>query len=156
MSGTEVLKWSIKREKTVRKINFEEALGQILAEDPRYDEHAYFFLRDALEHTIKLFSKPVEGPKRHVSGQELLEGIRQYAIQEYGPMAKTVLNRWGIHETADFGALVFNLVDKGVLGKTDEDKPEDFENGYDFNEAFSRPFQPRAFEQLADREGDGS
>lgn len=124
----------------MRKPSFQEAMEEILREDPRYGEQAYLFVRSALDFTIKLFSKPLEGPGRHVSGGELLEGIRQFALQEYGAMTKTVLNRWGIRRTEDFGEIVFRLVDKGVLGKTDEDRKEDFAGGYDFDEVFRAPF----------------
>jgi uncharacterized repeat protein (TIGR04138 family) len=126
----------------MKKVNFEEALEQILREDPRYDEHAYLFLREALDFTIKLLKKPEEGPARHVTGAELLEGIRQYALQEYGPMARTVLGRWGIRRCEDFGEIVFNLVGKGILGRTEQDRKEDFAGGYDFEKAFSEPFRP--------------
>lgn len=126
----------------MKKVGFNEALTQILAEDRRYDEQAYYFLREALDFTIKLLAKPAEGKARHVSGGELLQGIRQYALQEFGPMARTVLDRWGIRRCEDFGNIVFNLVGKGVLGKTDEDRIEDFAGGYDFDEAFCQPFRP--------------
>jgi uncharacterized repeat protein (TIGR04138 family) len=125
----------------MKKLGFPEALQQILKEDARFDEHAYLFIREALDFTIKLFSKPVEGAGRHVSGAELLEGIRQFSLKEFGPMAKTVLNNWGIKKCEDFGEIVFNLVDKGVLGKTEQDKKEDFAGGYDFDEAFRQPFK---------------
>lgn len=133
----------------MKNISFQEALAQILDEDSRFDAHAYHFVREALEHTIKHFQKPLEGPGRHVSGRELLEGIRQYALQEFGPLARTVLRHWGVNQSLDFGYIVFNLVEKGVLGKTEEDKLADFANGYDFEEAFCAPFRPRA--ESADR-----
>ncbi len=126
----------------MKKISWNEALQQILREDSRYDEQAYLFIREALDHTIKMLSKPVEGPGRHVSGTELLEGIRDYALKEYGPMAHTVLKQWGLTRSEDFGNLVFNLVDKGILGKTDEDRREEFTGGYDFDDAFRKPFLP--------------
>ena len=128
----------------MKKLNFNEALIQILAEDPRYDEQAYHFMKEALDFTIKLLAKPIEGPGRHVKGAELLEGIRQYALQEYGPVTLTVLNRWGVRKCEDFGEIVFNMVSKGVLGKTEEDRKEDFAGGYDFESAFRKPFRPRA------------
>jgi uncharacterized repeat protein (TIGR04138 family) len=124
----------------MKKLSFEEALAQITREDPRYDEQAYHFLREALDFTLKLLNKPATGKGRHVSGGELLEGIRQYALKEFGPMTRTVFTRWGITRCEDFGEIVFNLVNKGVLGKTDEDRKEDFAGGYDFEEAFHRPF----------------
>ncbi|MFH0879363.1 MAG: Minf_1886 family protein [Lentisphaerota bacterium] len=127
----------------MRKPSFSQALEQLLKEDTRYDEQSYYFVREALDHTIKALSKPVEGEGRHVSGQELLEGIRQYALKEFGPMTKTVLNRWGIRRCEDFGEIVFNLVQSGILGKTDKDSKQDFAGGYDFDTAFLKPFQPK-------------
>lgn len=121
---------------------FEEAMSLILKEDIRYPLEAYVFLRLALDFTIRTMNKPAKGPARHISGQELLDGIRLYALQEFGPIARTVLDTWGITRTEDFGNLVFNLVNHGVLGKTDQDKIEDFANGYSFQNAFTEPFLP--------------
>ena len=126
----------------MKKANFNEALTEILRDDKRYDEQAYLFLREALGFTIKMLGKPQTGATRHVSGVELLEGVRQCALKEYGPIARTVLARWGIQRCEDIGEIVFNLVDKGVLGKTEEDRKEDFAGGYDFDEAFRQPFRP--------------
>lgn len=127
----------------MKKVNFQEALAGILDRDPRYAEDAYHFLREALDFTIKLLEKPVEGPGRHVSGQELLEGIRQFTLKEYGPMSLRVLHSWGIRRTEDFGEMVFNMVGVGILGKTAEDQKDDFAGGYDFETAFSKPFRSR-------------
>lgn len=126
----------------MKKVSFQETVERITQEVPRYDGQVYYFLREALDFTIKLFEKPIEGPTRHVSGTELLDGIRKYALQEFGPLAKTVLNRWGVHRCEDFGEIVFIMVEKGVLGKTDEDRKEDFSGGYDFDVAFRKPFLP--------------
>ena len=128
----------------MKKPSFADAIAEMVQEDPRYPKEAYYFVREALDYAIKLYAKPIEGPGRHVSGKELLEGIRQFGLSEYGAMCRSVLRTWGIEETADFGHLVFNLVEKNVLGKTEDDKLEDFENGYDFDEAFSAPYRPRA------------
>ncbi|MCF7817697.1 MAG: hypothetical protein K9M54_07430 [Kiritimatiellales bacterium] len=122
----------------MKKPNIDDLLGPILKRDPRYTEEAYFFVREALDHTVRQLAKP-----RHVSGQELLHGIRDYALGEYGPITKRVLSEWGINECVDFGNIVFNLVNEGLLGKTDEDSIEDFIDGYDFTEAFLQPFRPR-------------
>lgn len=127
----------------MKRISFQEALDRILERDPRYAGDAYHFVREALDFTIKMLNKPAEGPGRHVSGQELLEGIRQYALQEFGPMALRVLHHWGVRSTEDFGEIVFNLVDEGVLGKTEQDRKEDFQGGYDFVSAFQKPFRPQ-------------
>lgn len=115
-----------------------ELLEPIIAKDDRYTAQAYLFVREGLDHTVKNMDK-----MRHVSGQELLEGMREYALKEYGPVTKRVLSEWGINECVDFGNIVFNLVDEGLLGKTEEDSIEDFTGGYDFHEAFIQPFQPK-------------
>ena len=126
----------------MRKITFKEAVAQILKEDPRYAPEAYHFIREALDFTTRSLKKPTEGPERHVSAAELLEGIRQYALKEYGPLAMTVLQAWGIRQCADFGQIVFNLVNKEFLGKTDDDSVRDFDRGYAFETAFRAPFEP--------------
>jgi len=118
--------------------NPENQLEALVQRDPRYTIEAYLFLREALDYTVRLLDKP-----RHVSGQELLEGIRKYALAEFGPLTRRVLSEWGIHACIDFGNLVFNLVDEGLLGKTEQDSIEDFTPGYDFEEAFVAPFQAR-------------
>ena len=115
----------------------EKLLEGILARDPRYTVEAYAFVRAGLDFTVRRLKTP-----RHVRGQELLEGIRQFSIEEFGPMTKTVLNGWGIQRTEDIGEIVFNLVETGLLGKTEEDNRADFANGYDFDEAFRKPFKP--------------
>ncbi len=79
---------------------------------------------------------------RHVSGPELLDGARRYALKEFGPMVITVFDSWGIRSCEDIGNMVFNLIGAGVFGKTDQDSIEDFKNVYDFEEAFVRPFAP--------------
>lgn len=128
----------------MQRRTFEEALALILKADRRYPKDAYVFLRVALNYSIKALNKPDQGPARHISGQELLEGIRKYTLQEFGPLSRTVLASWGITRTEDFGEIVFNLVQHGVLGKTDQDKKEDFADGYSFQEAFTAPFLPAA------------
>jgi len=126
----------------MRTITFEEAVAQILKADPRYAAEAYHFIREALDFTTRSLKKPADGPGRHVTAAELLEGIRQYALKEYGPLAMTVLQAWGIRQCTDFGQVVFNLVNKKFLGKTDEDSVHDFDHGYDFANAFRAPFEP--------------
>lgn len=127
----------------MKKLSFDEALSRIRRRDRRYREEAYEFIREALDFTIKWLSKPSEGPARHVSGQELLAGIRTYALKEYGPLTLRVLNYWGLNRCEDFGELVFNLVEEGILGRTEEDTREDFSGGYDFATAFTAPFLPQ-------------
>jgi len=132
-----------RRKATMHDIDLMEAIQEICRKDPRYDPEAYLFMRDALDYTVRTLKKPLRGPERHVTAHELLEGIRPYAIAEYGPMALTVLNAWGIKTTEDFGEIVFNLVETGRLGKTDDDRKEDFRDGYAFHETFAAPFLPR-------------
>ncbi len=127
----------------MRETAFIEAIKQICEDDPRYDMEAYIFIREGLDYTIKMLQKPEKGPARHVSGQELMEGLREYALNEFGPMAFKVLTSWGIKQTEDFGEVVFNLVQAGELGKTEEDRREDFKDGYDFHDAFEKPFLPK-------------
>lgn len=134
---------------TMAAKNFHEVIQLIRQDDPRYDPGAYLFMREALDHTIKQIRKSERSKQhRHVSGQELCEGIRDFAIEQYGPMARTLLENWGIHKTEDFGQIVFNLVEFGIFGKTETDSIEDFEKVYDFETAFSEPFRPsEAFHQ---------
>lgn len=126
----------------MQKIGFAEALDSIIATDSRYSRDAYVFLRDALDYTTKQQKKIKGGPVRHVAGPELLQGVRQYALKEFGPMVVTVFSYWGIHCCEDIGHMVFNLIGAGIFGKTEEDSIEDFKSVYDFNEAFVKPFAP--------------
>ena len=126
----------------MQELTFETTLALILAKDPRYESEAYLFVKDALDYTQKLVIKPSRDEIRHVSGQELLEGIRAFALTQFGPMAPTVFEEWGIRRCEDFGEIVFNMVEIGLLGKTEKDSRADFQNGYDFDTAFRQPFRP--------------
>jgi uncharacterized repeat protein (TIGR04138 family) len=127
----------------MQEINFDEAVELILTRDKRFARDAYTFVREALDYTQKLTGKETPGQIRHVSGQELLDGIRQFALQQFGPMAITVFEEWGVHNCRDFGEIVFNMVEIGLLAKTEKDTREDFQNSYDFTEAFRQPFRPQ-------------
>jgi uncharacterized repeat protein (TIGR04138 family) len=126
----------------MQQLDFQEAVDEILRVDQRYDAGAYQFVREGLDYTLKLLKKQGHSPARHVRGQELLDGLRQFALEEFGPLAKTVLNHWGVRQCEDLGEIVFNLVEVGVLGKTDEDSRADFKGGFDFDVAFVQPFLP--------------
>jgi uncharacterized repeat protein (TIGR04138 family) len=126
----------------MQKIGFAEALDSIVASDPRYQRDAYVFLRDALDFTTKQQKKVKGATVRHVTGPELLGGVRQYALKEFGPLVMTVFDNWGIRSCEDIGNMVFNLIGAGIFGKTEEDSIEDFKNVYDFGEAFVMPFAP--------------
>ena len=126
----------------LQKIGFAEALDSIVASDPRYQRDAYVFLRDSLDFTTKQQKKVKGATVRHVTGPELLGGVRQYALKEFGPLVMTVFDNWGIRSCEDMGNMVFNLISAGIFGKTEEDSIEDFKNVYDFEEAFAKPFAP--------------
>ncbi len=124
--------------------SFEDVVEEICREDPRYRPGAYEFVHEALDYTVRTLKKARSGPNRHVTGRELLDGARRYALERYGPMARLVLNHWGIHRCEDIGNVVFNMVDRKILGKSEEDSIEDFRDGFDFDEAFDDPFLPRS------------
>lgn len=112
-------------------LNILETMEDIVKRDVRYKIDAYNFVLDALNYTVKKLKKT-----RHITGKELLEGIKQYAKEQFGPMTRTVFEHWGLSSTEDFGNIVFNLVNTGLLRKTEQDSIEDFRNGYNFIEAF--------------------
>ena len=126
-------------------LEFAEIVALICKEDARFERKAYDFVRQGLDHTVKELRKR-EGARaersRHVTGPELLEGMRVFALDQYGPLAKTVLNAWGVKRCRDFGDIVFNLIEYNVFSKTENDRPEDFADLYTFEEAFVKPYQP--------------
>ena len=125
--------------------DFSEIVTLICKEDTRFDRKAYDFVRMGLDHTVKELRKKDAARaerSRHVSGPELLEGLRAYSLDQFGPLAKTVLNAWGVRRCRDFGDIVFNLIEYNVFSKTENDRPEDFSDIFDFDEAFVKPFQP--------------
>lgn len=126
----------------MQRQGFEEYARQAAKRDARYDVDAYLFLRDALDFTIAGHPRGLGGRPRHVRGPELLGGFRDLALREFGPLAQTVLETWGIHRCEDVGEMVFHLIEVGAFGKTEEDTREDFAGGYDFDEAFRKPFLP--------------
>jgi uncharacterized repeat protein (TIGR04138 family) len=125
----------------MQKPPFHETLDQVVSRDSRYSREAYGFLREALEFTQKRRRKS-RAESTHVSANELLEGFREYSLQQFGPMGLTVLEYWGVRSTGDVGRMVFNLIEAGVFGRADDDRIEDFENGFSFEEAFLAPFRP--------------
>jgi len=106
-------------------------IDKITGKDPRYKGDAYEFVMEALRFTQNRLDR-----KGHVSGRELLEGIKEYGIKQYGPMLRAVLEHWGIRNTEAFGDIVFNMIDEGMFGKESDDSPDDFKNVYDFDSAF--------------------
>lgn len=131
-------------------------LSELLRRDKRYHYDAYVFVFDALrfgqerlgmgdagdafdrsEEDTEAENEEQDAPERHVTGQELCHAIQQYAIEQYGLMARSVLRHWGVESTGDFGEIVFNLIDIGQMRKTDTDRREDFDDVFDFEEALN-------------------
>jgi uncharacterized repeat protein (TIGR04138 family) len=120
-------------------------LDELVRHDPRYAYEAYEFVFSALAHTQQMLGRvpPPEGaPDQdyHVTGAQLLEGVRDLAQKEFGLMARTVFRMWGVNRTDDVGELVFNLVQAGLMSKTDQDNRADFHEVYDLDEALDRDF----------------
>lgn len=123
-------------------------LAEIVRRDPRYAYEAYEFVFAALQHTQELLGRMPQsevasepGAEHHVRGPELLRGIRDLALREFGLMARTVFRLWGIERTDDFGEIVFNLVESKLMSKTEEDCRTDFHAVYDLDEALIRGFR---------------
>ena len=128
-------------------------LAKLLADDSRYKIEAYQFVGAGLEYAQQVLGLGRPGPKkkrrvkddsvrpvRHVSGQELCWALQRLAHQQYGLMAKLVLANWGIHATSDFGEIVYNLIRIGKMSQSDDDRREDFDNVYDFDQALVREY----------------
>jgi uncharacterized repeat protein (TIGR04138 family) len=127
-------------------LDFNEIVNLICKEDARYDRKAYSFTREGLDFAVKELKKRDADRSRqslHVSGAELLQGIRAYALDQFGPLSLTVLNSWGITRCGDFGEIVFNLIEYNVFSKTENDRREDFAEVYTFEDAFVKPFLPK-------------
>jgi uncharacterized repeat protein (TIGR04138 family) len=123
---------------------------ELLKRDPRYKLEAYQFVRDALSYAHDELGMGQEEQvaeseniqaEAHLTGQQLCQAIRLFSIEQFGLMARVVLNNWGISRTSDFGEIVYNLIDIGLMKKSDNDRREDFDDVYDFEEAFDRHFK---------------
>lgn len=124
------------------KLDFAAAVDLIVEKDSRFDRDAYFFLKEVLEYTAGEGKKHRETRSRHVTGQQLLEGVRKVALAQFGPMVLTVFDAWGVKKGEHFGEMVYSLIDAGFFRKSPQDSPEDFSGGYSFHEAFVVPFLP--------------
>ena len=119
--------------------SLEERLKQVVARDGRYHVNAYRFVYEALDYTVKQLEK-----KRHISGRELLEGIKNLALEQFGGLAVMVFDVWGVRKTADFGNIVFNLVEADLMSRSEDDCREDFDGVYEFREVFRIDAKPRS------------
>ncbi len=120
----------------------------LAAQDQRYAADAFHFVFDSLDFVLERQERQLKGrgesaaPDRHVSVTQLLDGMREYALDQFGPLARLVLERWGIYRTEDFGEIVFCLVDSRLLNKQPCDRKSDFRNGFNFREAFDKAWRP--------------
>jgi uncharacterized repeat protein (TIGR04138 family) len=120
-----------------------DPLRRLALRDGRYSPEAFRFLFESLDHAVRLAGKEAaEGPERHVTGQEVLAGMRAYASEAFGPLAGLVWRSWGVNDTMDWGRIVFLLVDEGMLKRQEEDDIGDFGAGFDFDEAFEASYAP--------------
>jgi len=119
-----------------------KTLEQVVDEYGRYPLEAFEFVRHGLSHTVEQIygqAKANSDAACHVSGQQLCKGLRDFAIQRYGVMARTVLGHWGVHRTIDFGRIVFAMIDSKLMHKNEGDDIRDFEAVFDFETAFQMP-----------------
>lgn len=127
-------------------------MRDLLREDPRYKLEAYQFIRESLQYAHEHLDvigplghgpddDPDEDAPRHLTGQQLCEACRLYAIDQYGYLAKMVLANWGLHQTSDFGELVYNLIRIEQMRKSESDRREDFDDVYNFDAAFEPQFE---------------
>ena len=129
---------------SMQAMQFEQSVVSILKRDKRFDPHAYFFIKDALDFTLKRIAESNGGQARHVSGPELLAGCRDFALEQFGPMASTLMNEWSIRKCQDVGDMVFHLIEEQVFGKQESDTKEDFSEIFDFQASLIAPFVPKS------------
>jgi uncharacterized repeat protein (TIGR04138 family) len=129
----------------------EEKIQTVRRRDRRFSRHAYYFVLDALDYTMtNLGREQLTGEERHVGGRELLSGIKEYASEQFGPMAALVFERWGVRRSGDFGEIVFNLIDAELLSRRPSDSRLDFVDGIDFRETFAQKHR-ESLERIATR-----
>ncbi len=124
--------------------DFNSVIEEICESDSRYRVDAYEFVMEALTYTQKKFKCA-----KHVSGETMLKGMKDLLMDKYGPMTLMVLEYWGIKNTEDFGNVVFNLVEKKILSKTDDDRIEHFQDAYDFEEVFDRGYRKKLAKKIS-------
>ncbi|MFC1606942.1 Minf_1886 family protein [Candidatus Latescibacterota bacterium] len=118
----------------ISNIEFMKKISDVSESDGRYHKEAFLFVLAGLEYTLAKLDE-----RRHLTGQEFSRGIADYAREQYGYLAKTVLEHWGVTKTDDFGEMVYLLIGISVMSKTEEDKQEDFNDVYDFDTEFVWP-----------------
>ena len=125
------------------KSPLKKTLEQVIDEQGLYPPDAFDFVRRGLSYTVEQIHAELTDPEasRHVSGQQLCEGLRHYALLEWGLLARTVLQRWNITRTEDFGKIVFTLIESGEMAKTEDDTQEDFRHVFDFATGFESNYR---------------
>ena len=119
-----------------------ESMEKLIRQDGRYPLGAFAFLNEGLSRAVQGVygdKEPPEPGQRHVTGEQLCLALRDLAIENWGPLARTVLRSWRIYATVDFGHMVYLLVNNGFMQKTESDSLEDFRDVYSFDDAFGRP-----------------
>ncbi len=125
-------------------MNLSTRITELAASDRRYEPEAYHFVFQALDFVLEQDGESRgDQSDRHIAATDLLSGLRDFALAQYGPMARLVLERWGLYATEDFGEIVFGLVDCQLLNKQDSDRKSDFRDGFDFHDAFDRAWKPK-------------
>ena len=126
-----------------------DSMRGVALKDGRFAPEAFAFLLESLDTAVELAGRgAAEGTERHVSGRELLEGMKLHAIQIFGPMAAHVWRSWGVHESLDWGRIVFLLVDEGMLNRQDSDSIDDFADDFNFDEVFVKNYVPELPREL--------
>ena len=134
----------------MKTIEFYTKVNNITLQDARYSSDAYEFVNDAVIYTVKACEENrKEGESSHVSGMELLDGVREYALKEFGPMAFSVFCEWGIFDGMAVGNIVFNMIEHKLLSRSEKDSINDFENAFDFQTALCSPFLPQNTEPVS-------
>ena len=120
----------------IEELNFSrDSFQDILAKDDRYHPYAYVFLSEIVNRLME------KSGGKHVSGEEVLEEFKEFALDQFGPLSYTVLTEWGVKACEDIGEMMFNLCDSGRIGRNEDDQPESFSGGYDFEETFLGPYR---------------
>ena len=133
----------------MKTIEFYTKVNKITQQDSRYSSDAYEFINDAVVYTVKKHEENKnENESSHVSGTELLDGVREYALKQFGPMAYSVFCEWGIFDGMAVGNIVFNMIEHKILSRSENDSIKDFENAFDFKIALCLPFLPQNSEMI--------
>jgi uncharacterized repeat protein (TIGR04138 family) len=137
-----------------RGLAIEEQIRMLALKDGRYSPEAFRFLFEALSPALRLAGKEkAEGAAKHMTGQEVVAGLRAQALQTFGPLAAAVWRSWGVESTLDWGQIVFLLVENGLLNRQESDTLEDFRAGFDFDEVFVRQYRVQLAETAGGEDG---